>query len=72
MINVQELHNAQIRANEAVESLYRISKLPQDVGQSVKWINGAVWTRVGDDAWKTNDVPDRYPSAHVAMFSWVT
>lgn len=71
MSNRKELREARRRADEAAWLLARIEGLPRRVGQSVRWGNGVVWTRVGDDDWRPDGEPARrYPSAHVAQFAW--
>lgn len=72
MSNPKELRNARRRADEAALMLVRIEKLPRRVGQSVRWKNDVVWTRIGDDAWHPEGGPDAwiYPSAHVATFDF--
>jgi len=75
MANRRELRNARRKAAEAADLLERIERLPRRVGQKVRWSNGVVWTREGDDAWRAEAVQTdgtlwvddvTYPSAHVA------
>ena len=78
MANRTELREARKRAAEAVKSLRQIEALPRRVGQRVRWSNGVIWERVGDNAWRAiseNGVPllsfpQRYRSEHVASGSW--
>ena len=71
MSNPKELRDARRKADEAAMMLVRIEELPRRVGQSVRWRNGIVWTRAGDDDWRFDAQPDlSYPSAHVAQFAW--
>lgn len=71
MSNPKELRDARRKADEAATMLVRIEKLPRRVGQSVRWGNGVVWTRAGDDDWSPEGEPGwHYPSAHVAEFAW--
>lgn len=72
MANPRELRNARRKAKEAAESLRHIESLPRRAGQSVRWSNGVVWTRAGDDDWRANTMPEQsYSSAHVASGAWV-
>lgn len=71
MSNRKELRDARRRAKGALSMLASIEGLPRHVGQAVRWRNGVVWTRVGDDVWFPNgDRTWHYPSAHVAQFAW--
>jgi len=72
MSNPRELHDARRRAAHATALLASIEALPRRVGQSVRWRNGVIWTRAGDDDWRPDSDPKwRYPSDHVASFWWV-
>lgn len=71
MSNRKELREARRKADRAAWMLARIEDLPRRVGQSVRWRNGVVWTRAGDDDWRTASYPDEpFPSAHVARFHY--
>ena len=71
MANSKELRKARANAKNAATMLARIEALPRRIGQSVRWRNGVIWTRAGDDDWRPGDGPDMpYPSAHVARFWW--
>jgi hypothetical protein len=72
MSNRKELRVARRRVEEALLSLAGIEALPRRRGARVRWSNGVVWTREGDDAWRayspSTDTASEilYPSAHVA------
>lgn len=71
MSNRKELLNARRKAQDAVDMARWIEELPRRVGQSVRWSNGVVWTRAGDDDWRPHTSPEEsYPSAHVAQYWW--
>lgn len=85
--NRNELRNARRAANEAAATLEGILALPRRRGSLVRWANGVVWRREGDDDWRPDGHWDgeravhdidpvnaaiRYSSAHVASFGfWV-
>lgn len=79
--NPKELRNARRAATEAAAMLEAIEALPRRKGSRVRWRNGVIWQRFGDDEWRpvahtigdtVEDVPEdqqhAYPSAHVAQF----
>lgn len=80
MPNPRELRKARKAANEAAASLEAIEALPRRIGSKVRWRNGVIWQRAGDDDWRpvahlVGDVEEptdlvnreiRYTSAHVA------
>ena len=71
MANPNELRRARRREAEAIESRHRIEQLPRRIGQRVRWANGVVWTRIGDDAWLPVDGTCQvYESDHVASLYW--
>ena len=79
MRNRQELKRARTKAIEADWTLQAIEDLPRRRGQQVRWRNGVVWERVGDDQWRpwhfdkdtgaytsNDEVYGIFPSDHVA------
>jgi hypothetical protein len=64
--NPRELRNARRRAKEAAEALRLIRALPRSVGEAVRWRNGVIWVRSGDDAWWSEGVDRAFDSEHVA------
>lgn len=82
--NPKELRHARKAANEAAAMLEAIEALPRRRGSRVRWQNGVIWERAGDDQWiahhsdGTNSTDDNYrgngtglyPSAHVASFGF--
>ena len=81
--NPKELRNARRKANEAAAELEAIEALPRRKGSRVRWRNGVIWQRFGDDEWRpiahivgeavepvAEDMQHRYPSAHVAQFGF--
>ena len=66
MANPRELRNARRRAKEAAEALRLIRALPRYVNEAVRWSNGVIWVRSGDDAWWTEGDGHTYDSEHVA------
>lgn len=65
--NPKEKRDARAAARAADRSERRILSLPQQVGGTVRWPNGVLWTRAGDDDWRSDGTPHQpYPSAHVA------
>lgn len=74
--NPRELRRARQAARRATDALRAIESLPRRRGQQVRWANGVVWERIGDDAWRPTTAPDdsdhwTFPSSHVASF-WFT
>jgi hypothetical protein len=68
--NPKELARARKKLNEARQELDDVLSLPRRRGSRIRWPNGVVWERVGDDAWRgtssTGWVGEHlYPSAHV-------
>lgn len=79
MSNRKELLTARRKAAEAAAELAGIESLPRRRGQRVRWSNGVIWTREGDDQWRPTSsagyIGDMlYSSAHVAATRtpWVT
>jgi hypothetical protein len=69
--NPGELRRARLREADAIESRRQIERLPRRIGQRIRWANGVVWTRVGDDAWLPVDGTCQvYGSDHVASLDW--
>jgi hypothetical protein len=73
--NPKELRKARKAANEAAADLEAIGALPRRKGSRVRWRNGVIWERMGDDAWRPTTAPDddahwTYPSLHVASFGF--
>jgi hypothetical protein len=69
--NRKELAHARRKASEALEALSQIEALPRRRGSRIRWPNGTIWTRVGDDDWRPENIPEiPYPSAHVASLRW--
>lgn len=73
--NPKELRRARNDARDAVALMEAIEALPRRRGQCVRWRNGVIWERIGDDAWRPVTAPDEsdhwtYPSAHVALFGF--
>lgn len=71
MANRKELRDARRKAAEAQRIADEIAALPRRVGQQVIWANGVIWTRVGDDRWRSQyEEPGEpvYPSAHIVSF----
>lgn len=52
MSNRNELKRAREKAGYAEAALGAIQRLPRRVGQCVRWTNGVIWERVGDDQWR--------------------
>jgi hypothetical protein len=50
-----DIMRAVTNVQQAALELGRVSRLPQDIGSRIKWTNGLVWERVGDDEWQPND-----------------
>lgn len=67
MSNEKERATARRNYENAEAEMWRIEDLPQEVGATVTWKNGVVWTRRGDDDWVTDDPRIAFPSAHIAM-----
>jgi hypothetical protein len=73
--NPKELRKARKAANEAAADLEAIEALPRRKGSRVRWRNGVIWERMGDDAWRPATAPDddshwTYTSLHVASFGF--
>lgn len=83
--NPRELRNARRKANEADAELEAILALPRRRGSRVRWRNGVIWERYGDDDWRPvehmNAKGEReptepellatpYSSAHVSSFGF--
>ena len=80
--NPKELRHARKVANDAAAMVQAIEALPRRRGSRVRWSNGVVWERYGDDDWRpiahyignvlTASLPEEiarsYPSSHVAQF----
>jgi hypothetical protein len=64
--NPRELRKARRRVEEASEALRLIRALPRCVGEAVRWSNGVIWVRSGDDAWWTEGSDHKFDSEHVA------
>lgn len=60
MGNRKELRDARRRAADAVAELAAIEALPRRIGSRVRWTNGVIWERVGDDAWEPRFENDGY------------
>ena len=71
MSNRHELAKARRKAENAANELAWIEALPRRTGSVVRWSNGVLWRREGDDDWRPNSYPVQpYSSAHVASGSW--
>lgn len=72
MGNPRELRLARRKAGEAMAILASVEALPRRVGAQVRWLsNGLVWTRAGDNDWRTDSDPTRpFPTAHIASIPW--
>ena len=71
MSNLKELHKARRHVELSIRLLERTAALPAEIGQSVRWSNGVIWTRAGDDDWRSDGFPDEpCPSEHIASLSW--
>lgn len=72
MRNQYELKRVREKFAEASWALEQVQNLPRRKGSRILWDNGVVWTRVGDNDWRADDLPDiPYPSEHVATIgSW--
>src|SRR5690606_39748459 len=57
--NPKELKRARRKAEDARWEAWAVERLPRRVGQTVRWSNGVIWTRAGDDDWRPNTFPDR-------------
>lgn len=70
MANPKELRRARQRLVEAQREYESIRALPRMVGDKVRWKNGVVWVRMGDNQWRTEGIFLIYSSAHVAGGVW--
>jgi hypothetical protein len=80
MNNRKELARARRKEAEAIASRQWIEELPRRVGQKVRWSNGVIWERTGDDRWQPGDEAGWFlsdgqpfapsPSEHVANSDW--
>jgi len=66
MATPRELRDARKRLESAANELLQIEALPRRKGSKVRWSNGVVWTRMGDDVWVPDEENTKFPSAHVA------
>lgn len=79
MPSPKEIRDAQKRVNkahvklmQAEASLAQIRRLPRRVGSRVRWGNGVIWIRRGDDHWEAEGgIATNVGSAHVAQFAWM-
>ena len=72
MRNRHELAQARRKAENAANELAWIEALPRRKGSVIRWSNGVIWRREGDDDWRAAYFPDeRYSSSHIASGEWV-
>lgn len=71
MSNPRELREVRRNADQALRTMREVEALPRRVGQRVRWSNGVIWIRAGDNDWRADGIPERsYSSAHVASGNW--
>lgn len=76
-----ESEKARIKVLEAQQERDSIAALPTHVGARLKWPNGVIWVRVGDDAWSNEEILKETPadyserctrsSAHIVSRLWM-
>lgn len=65
-----DIKAAEQKLAEATLALEQITALPREIGSRVRWSNGVVWTRAGDNDWRSGYLEIPYRSAHIASSPW--